>query len=150
MATLGKVNITAADITAFKTTQGIALTTAQYKHIANKICGKLQIGGNDGKIVETILRLLSERPFTGDLITAFTLAEQTGAATIDQNAGTIDIEVAALTDVTALVPTITISDSAIVAPASGVAHNFTTPQYYMVTSEAGANRIYLVTVTVAV
>lgn len=52
------------------------------------------------------------------------------------------------TDVTALVPTITVSDKATVNPASGVRQDFTNPVTYTVTAENGTQADYTVTVTV--
>lgn len=82
-----------------------------------------------------------------DILT-FTLAEQTGAATINDVAHTVEIEVAKGTDVTALVPTITVSKYATINPASNVAQNFTNPVDYSVTAQDGTNQIWGVTVTI--
>lgn len=67
---------------------------------------------------------------------------------IDDKNNTIDVTVPYQTDVTALIPTIILSDGATVEPASGIAQDFTNPVTYTVTSENGANREYEVTVTV--
>lgn len=50
-------------------------------------------------------------------------------------------------DVTALVPTLTISPEASLQPATGVAQNFTNPVTYTVTAEDGTTKVYTVTVT---
>jgi hypothetical protein len=50
------------------------------------------------------------------------------------------------TDVTALVPTITVSSGATVSPNTGVANNFTYPQTYTVTAENGSTKVYTVRV----
>jgi Domain of unknown function (DUF5018) len=50
-------------------------------------------------------------------------------------------------NVTALVPTITISEKASVQPATGLAQNFTNPVAYTVTAENGTTKVYTVTVT---
>lgn len=82
-------------------------------------------------------------------ITAFTLAEQTGAATIDSGAKTVAITVAALTDPSALVPTITCSLGATTDPASGESTDFTSPVEYAVEAADGSVATWTVTVTVA-
>jgi autotransporter-associated beta strand protein len=50
------------------------------------------------------------------------------------------------TDVTALVPTYTLSGVATGSPASGIARNFTTPQTYLITAEDTSTKTYTVTV----
>jgi hypothetical protein len=83
-------------------------------------------------------------------ITAFSFVEQTGPATIDAVNHTIAIEVGATTDITTLVPTITLSVGATVSPLSGVAQNFTSPVVYTVTAEDGTTtQNWTVTVTLA-
>lgn len=83
-----------------------------------------------------------------DILT-FSLAEQTAAATIDATAHTVSVEVISGTAVTALVPTITVSNFATVSPASGVAQDFTNPVTYTVTAQDGSTEAWTVTVTVA-
>ena len=68
-------------------------------------------------------------------------------ATISEGAKTIVAQVPEDTDVTNLVPTITVSAKASVDPASGVPQNFTNPKTYVVTAEDGSNTSYTVTVT---
>ena len=82
-------------------------------------------------------------------ITAFTVPGQTGATVINETLHTIALTVPFGTDVTALVPTITISGAS-VSPASGAARNFTSPVTYTVTAADATTRAYVVTVTVAV
>jgi uncharacterized protein (TIGR02145 family) len=83
-------------------------------------------------------------------ITAFNFNALSPAVTgtITENTHTIALTVPYATNVTALVPIITVSAGATVSPASGVARNFTTPQTYTVTAEDGTTQIYTVTVTV--
>ncbi|HAM97235.1 MAG TPA: hypothetical protein DCQ26_01385 [Marinilabiliales bacterium] len=84
-----------------------------------------------------------------DILT-FSLSEQSADATINTTDHTVSIEVVAGTDVTALVPTITLSEGATINPASGVAQDFTAPVVYTVTAEDGTtNQAWTVTVTVA-
>ena len=52
------------------------------------------------------------------------------------------------TDVTGLVPTVTLSEEATVSPASGAAQDFSNPVTYTVTAEDGSEATYTVTVTV--
>jgi hypothetical protein len=86
-------------------------------------------------------------PVAADMITAFSFVTPAVNGTIT---GTnIAVTVPNGTDVTALVPAITVSAGATVSPASGVAHNFTSPATYTVTSATGATQAYTVTVTVA-
>lgn len=53
------------------------------------------------------------------------------------------------TDVTALVPTIVVSEKATISPATAIAQNFTSPVEYTVTAEDGTTQKYTVTVTVS-
>lgn len=69
----------------------------------------------------------------------FVLEEQTEPATIDTADNTIEIEVAYDTDLTQLSPEITISDSAIIDPASEATVDFTNPVVYTVTAEDGVS-----------
>ena len=83
-------------------------------------------------------------------ILAFYLEEQTDNAVIDQEEGTIDIEVVFGTDITALSPSITASLNATVDPASGEEVNFTDPVTYTVTALGGLDtKEYTVTVSMA-
>lgn len=83
-------------------------------------------------------------------ITSFVLAEQTGAATINDTAHTVSIEVANGTVVTALEPSIGVSLGASIDPISGDAQDFTSPVEYTVESANGDSQVWTVTVTVAV
>ncbi len=85
-------------------------------------------------------------------ITAFSLSafDPEIIATIDETAKTITATVPFGTDVTALVPTITLSAGATVSPLSGAAQNFTGPVQYLVTAQNGSTKVtYTATVTVA-
>lgn len=88
--------------------------------------------------------------YTGTDILTFELAEQTGPATIDNGeSSTVTVEVVAGTDISALTPTIMVSQSATVSPASGVEQDFTTSVTYTVTAEDGGEADMEVTVTEA-
>lgn len=69
-------------------------------------------------------------------------------ASITEATHTITAWVPTGMDLTALVPTITVSAQATVFPASGEAKNFTDPVTYTVTAENGATQTYTVTVSV--
>lgn len=90
-----------------------------------------------------------------DILT-YSFAEQTGPATVNATDGTVAIEVAAGTNLTALVATFTLSDLATakvgdVAQVSGTTpNNFTSPVTYVVTSQNGTTKNWTVTVTVQV
>ncbi|MDD4645470.1 MAG: DUF5018 domain-containing protein [Bacteroidales bacterium] len=72
----------------------------------------------------------------------------TVTAIIDQNLHTITATVPGGSSLTALVPTITVSDGATVSPGSGVAQNFTLPVVYTVIAEDGSQATYIATITV--
>lgn len=89
-------------------------------------------------------------------ISAFSFAEQTGAATIDSEAATVDIEVAFATDPTDLVATFTLSDLARGAKVDGeyvtsasTELDYTDPVVFEVISENGTRKEWTVTVTIA-
>ncbi len=71
-------------------------------------------------------------------------------AVISSANGEVDITVINGTDVTALTPTITVSDGAEISPASGAEQDFTDPLVYTVTAEDGTTtKDWTVTVTVS-
>ena len=70
----------------------------------------------------------------------------TGA--VDESAHTVSLSVPFGTNLTNLVPTITISTNAGVSPLSGVTQDFTNPVTYTVTAENSSTQNYIVTVTV--
>ncbi|MBB3836320.1 outer membrane protein assembly factor BamB [Runella defluvii] len=81
-------------------------------------------------------------------ITKFSFAALSPAvdATIDATAKTISATVPAATDLTKLVPTITISDKATISPATGIAQDFSKEVSYTVTAEDASTQVYKVTV----
>jgi hypothetical protein len=83
-------------------------------------------------------------------ITKFSFATLSPAvdATIDATAKTIKATLPVGTDITKLVPTITISDKATISPATGVAQDFTKSVTYTVTAEDASTQAYVVTLTV--
>ena len=80
-------------------------------------------------------------------ILSFKFYEPAVEATIMESAKTVIATVPEGTNVTALVPVITVSDNATINPASGVPQNFTNPKTYTVTAEDGTQAVYTVTVT---
>ena len=80
-------------------------------------------------------------------ITDFSFATPQAVGVINESAKTIVVSVPESTDVTALVPTITVSEKATVSPSSGVKQDFTNPITYTVTAEDGSITEYTVTVT---
>jgi glutamine amidotransferase-like uncharacterized protein len=80
-------------------------------------------------------------------ITSLSLAGKVGV--INETNHTVAIGLSYGTSVTALAPTITVSDKATISPASGGLMDFTNPVVYTVTAENGSTQSYIVTVTVA-
>jgi len=72
----------------------------------------------------------------------------TVTAIVDQNLHTITATVPSGSDLTALVPTITVSAGATVNPSSGAVQNFTLPVVYTVTAEDNSQATYIATITV--
>ena len=68
-------------------------------------------------------------------------------AAIDENLKKVEAAVPWGTDVTTLVPVITVSERATVNPASGVTTDFTDPVTYTVTAEDGSQALYTTIVT---
>ncbi len=81
-------------------------------------------------------------------ITSFVFAELDPSVTATIDGTNIMAELPTGTDVTALSPTIEVSDEATVAPASGEAQDFSEPVTYTVTAEDGTTQEYTVTVSV--
>jgi len=108
------------------------------------------INGNDSK--DWIATVTKTAPTTEKDIISFKFESLDPDANgiVNPSAHTIAVEVPAGTDVTALVPTITLSTNATVSPLSGVANNFTAPATYTVTAQDGSTQDWVVTVTFAV
>nr|WP_321450758.1 DUF5018 domain-containing protein [uncultured Carboxylicivirga sp.] len=104
------------------------------------------VGGNPpASIKNVILRAIN----TENNITDFVFDEQVGSAVIDENNYTVDVSVASGTDLTSLVPSITISDYATVNPNTGVAQDFSLPFTYTVTAENGDTQNWTVNVSIS-
>jgi hypothetical protein len=80
-------------------------------------------------------------------ITGFTVSGIVGNALIDPVAATVDVLVSAQTNITSLIPTITVSNLASINPPSGAVINFTNPVVYTVTAQDGTTKTWNVTVT---
>ncbi|MCL1849801.1 MAG: DUF5018 domain-containing protein [Bacteroidetes bacterium] len=80
-------------------------------------------------------------------IISFKIMKPPATGVINESAKTIIVQVPEDTDVTALVPVITVSDLASVSPASGMPQDFTNPVVYTVTAENESTVKYTVTVT---
>lgn len=81
-------------------------------------------------------------------IISFKFAAPAVEATISESAKTIVAVVPAGTNLTGLVPIITISDKATVVPSSGTIVDFTNPVDFTVTAEDGSMTVYKATVTI--
>ena len=97
------------------------------------------------KMGEAMMTLLGTQSSAKDVLT-FAVPGQT-ASTISGTS--INITVASGTDVTALVPTFTLSSLATATPVSDTARNFTAPQSYTVTAQHLTTKTYSVTVAVS-
>ncbi len=79
-------------------------------------------------------------------IVSFILPGQTDKTIINTLAHTVEVEVAVDTDLTNLVPIITISPDATISPPSAIAQDFSNPVTYTVTAEDGSPQEWTVTV----
>jgi hypothetical protein len=84
---------------------------------------------------------------TAKAITAFNVASPAATGTIDEANHTVNLYYATGTVVTALVPTITVSEKASITPLSGAAKDFSSPVTYTVTADNGTTQDYTVSVS---
>ncbi|NQU20341.1 MAG: polysaccharide deacetylase family protein, partial [Candidatus Nealsonbacteria bacterium] len=84
-----------------------------------------------------------DKPFAGKDIKSLNFPGLSGASIFQTQ---ITARVPSGTDVTALTPQIAVSEGASIAPASGVARDFTKQQTYTVTGRDGAKKVFTVTV----
>ena len=104
------------------------------------------VTAEDGTTKKTYTVIVTVAASTACDITAFSIGDAEG--TIDGS--NIAVEVPHGTAVTALTPTITVSEGATVSPTSGTEQDFTNAVTYTVTAEDGeTTKVYTVTVTVA-
>ena len=83
-------------------------------------------------------------------ILSFQIPEQIGETVINDVEHTVQLDVPSGTNITALIPTIEISDFATIDPESGTPQNFTEPFEYTVTAENSDEQIWTVTVSLVV
>lgn len=124
------------------------ISSAECEYIIGVIAKQCQVN-NDVSAMKVAFNTMCGHPYDKKDILTFVLAEQTGAATIDTEAGTVAIEVAFGTDASALTPTITTSTDSTVSPASGVEGDYSSPVVHTVTAEDATTKEFTVTVTVA-
>ncbi len=82
-------------------------------------------------------------------IIAFSFSVPPAVGVIDELAKSITVNVPEGTEVTALTPTIKVSEKATLNPSPWVVQNFTNPVKYTVTAENGSTAIYIVTLIVS-
>jgi len=83
-------------------------------------------------------------------ILSFTVPEQIGETLIYDFLHIVQFEVATGTNVTALVPTIEVSENATISPESGVAQDFSNPVEYTVTAQNGDEQLWIADVNFVV
>ncbi|MEL7123876.1 MAG: DUF5018 domain-containing protein [Bacteroidota bacterium] len=103
---------------------------------------KYTVVSNDGFTAKSYF--VSVTQIAGAAISSFSIDGVAG--TIIEGDDKILVLLPALTDVTALVPTIELPEGQTVTPESGVAQDFTSPVSYTVTNTEGLSRTYEVTV----
>ncbi|WP_421763536.1 cadherin domain-containing protein [Ekhidna sp.] len=86
-------------------------------------------------------------PYTENDITSFTFSEVEGSATVNNTAHTVVAEAVAGTDISAITPSIGISQNAEISPETGVEQDFSTAITYTVTAEDGTPQDWDVTIT---
>ena len=80
-------------------------------------------------------------------IITFTIPSQVGNSIIDTTAATVSVVMPYGSNLASVTPTITVSPSATVNPASGIVENFSSPVTYTVTAQDASTKTYTVTVT---
>ncbi len=94
------------------------------------------VPGGDGPVSREWVVTVEPQPIITDIL-GFSIPEQLSESKIDIEAHNIDLIVPPGTDVTALVPTITLSEGATIDPLSGVGRDFTNEVTYTVTAVDG-------------
>jgi len=106
------------------------------------------ITAEDGITAQDWVVAISVDPNTGTNITSFEIPELLAPATIDISLHTVVARVVFGTDLRSLVPSITVSEGAVINPESGVATDFSRPVIYTVTADDGRSmQEWTVTVT---
>ena len=104
---------------------------------------------NTSSSVSTAPNTITTLPSSDKLINSFSflgLSPEVDGA-VDNPNYAVNLLVPSGTDVTKLIPTISISDGATISPNAGVAEDFTNPVTYTVTAQNGSTQNYIVTVT---
>ena len=97
-------------------------------------------------VLTTVFLSCKKKESSDKQITAFGFTMPPAVGVIDEDAKTIIVEVPFGINITALVPTIAISNGATVNPTSGEPQDFTNPVTYTVRAEDGSSVNYIVTV----
>ncbi len=106
------------------------------------------VTAQDGTTKDWIVKVSELEPDAETDITEFTIPEGYGLPVINKENHTVALNVRFGTDVTTLVPEITLSDWATVSPTTGVAADFTNPVVYTITAEDGTtSQDWTVTIT---
>ncbi|RED93604.1 DUF5018 domain-containing protein [Marinoscillum furvescens] len=105
------------------------------------------VTAEDGTTVDYTVSVSAEAGSDEKVITEFVFAELDPSVTATIEGTAITAEVPYGTDLTALIPTVTISALASVSPESGVAQDFSSDVTYTVTAQDGSTTAYTVTVT---
>jgi hypothetical protein len=105
-----------------------------------------QVTAQDGTTVKDWTVTVNVLANTEASITGFTLEDQLSPATIDQDALTVTLEVAPGTDLTSLIPAVTVSPGAIVTPSEGESVDCSSGAVYTVTAEDGTMKEWTVTI----
>lgn len=113
----------------------------------NRSTGTITIREVTGNVTITALGVQEVQKSSAKQITGFTISDQVGNSTINEQQHTIEVTMPYGTDLTSLSPTVTISAKASVSPVSGAAQNFSGSVVYTVTAEDGNEQEYTVTVT---
>jgi uncharacterized protein (TIGR02145 family) len=130
--------------TVIHTGAGISPATGVAQDFADAVIYTVTAADNSTQDYTVTVTVASS---TAKAITAFSFANYNAVGTISETSHTIAVTVPFGTEVTALVPTI-IHTGTIIAPASGVAQDFTNPVVYTVTAADASTQDYTVTVTV--
>ncbi len=131
----------ATDLTALVPTialsAGATINPASGDTVDFSAPGVYTVTAEDGTTTQDWSVTVVESFNTATDIVSFTFAEQAGPATLDNMLHTVSMEVPYGTDVSALVPTIGLSDSASIVPASGAVTDFSVPVVFTVTADDG-------------
>ncbi len=135
------------DLVLFTVTAKVETHTHNIASSLGSVQFKLVNEGTNPFVITEVTIAGTAAPSSAAEVTAFTIPNQVGSSVINSTAKTIAVDMSVGTNKTALVPIITLSAKASVAPASGAAQDFTNPVVYTVTAEDGTTKTWTVTVT---